>query len=194
MTQKRYTEIPKRQKCINKEHPYDCGAVDVYDDDLQKPQSQININRIADINSEVQRAKDVESSLQNQVNALDSQNYVSYTASDGDTLADILPPTGEADTIYRVGKWDGTQYEPTCYSEYAWHDNQYKLMDVKHYDIDEEPVENSHKLVESDGIKKQINSLFKDNIDFTSVGITEDMFMIVPGLIIMMVQLLSGSI
>lgn len=36
------TKIPRRMKCVNKEHPYDCGAVDVYDDDLQLTQAQIN--------------------------------------------------------------------------------------------------------------------------------------------------------
>ena len=42
MTQKRYTEIPKRQKCINKEEPYIGGAKDIIDDELNKPQDQIN--------------------------------------------------------------------------------------------------------------------------------------------------------
>ena len=34
MTQKRYTEIPKRQKCINKEEPYIGGAEDIIDDGI----------------------------------------------------------------------------------------------------------------------------------------------------------------
>ena len=42
MTQKRYTEIPKRQKCVNKEEPYIGGAVDIVDDDLQLTQAKIN--------------------------------------------------------------------------------------------------------------------------------------------------------
>lgn len=42
MTEIKTTKIPRRMKCVNKEHPYDCGAVDVYDDDLQLTQSQIN--------------------------------------------------------------------------------------------------------------------------------------------------------
>jgi len=37
MTQKRYTEIPKKQKCINKEEPYIGGEVDIVDDTLDKP-------------------------------------------------------------------------------------------------------------------------------------------------------------
>lgn len=39
---KRYTSIPKRQKCINKEEPYIGGAVDIIDDDLQLTQAKIN--------------------------------------------------------------------------------------------------------------------------------------------------------
>lgn len=42
MTQKRYTEIPKRQKCVNKEEPYIGGAVDIIDDDLELTQTRIN--------------------------------------------------------------------------------------------------------------------------------------------------------
>lgn len=42
MTQKRYTEIPKRQKCINKEEPYIGGAKDLIDDELMLTQAQIN--------------------------------------------------------------------------------------------------------------------------------------------------------
>lgn len=42
MTQKRYTEIPKRQKCINKEEPYIGGAKDIIDDELEQPQAVIN--------------------------------------------------------------------------------------------------------------------------------------------------------
>ena len=36
------TKIPRRQKCVDKNHPYIGGAVDVYDDDLQLTQAQIN--------------------------------------------------------------------------------------------------------------------------------------------------------
>lgn len=42
MTQKRYNEIPKRQKCINKEEPYIGGTADIIDDDLMLTQAQIN--------------------------------------------------------------------------------------------------------------------------------------------------------
>ena len=42
MTEIKTTKIPQRQKCVNKEHPYIGGAVDVIDDTLQLTQAQIN--------------------------------------------------------------------------------------------------------------------------------------------------------
>lgn len=36
------TKIPRRQKCVDKNHPYIGGAADVIDDDLQLTQAQIN--------------------------------------------------------------------------------------------------------------------------------------------------------
>ena len=42
MTEIKTTNIPRRQKCVNKEHPYIGGAADVIDDELQLTQAQIN--------------------------------------------------------------------------------------------------------------------------------------------------------
>lgn len=119
------------------------GTEDIIDDASNKTQKEIN--------TEVSDTFDLH---QSEINALDSQNYLSYTAASGQTLADILPTTGAVDTIYRVGKWDGTQYDPTVYSEYAWDANNsvYKLMDVKEYGIDEEPTAGSDNLVKSGGV------------------------------------------
>lgn len=36
------TKIPRRQKCVDKSHPYTSGAVDIIDDELQLTQAQIN--------------------------------------------------------------------------------------------------------------------------------------------------------
>lgn len=36
------TKIPRRQKCVDKQHPYIGGANDIIDDDLQLTQKQIN--------------------------------------------------------------------------------------------------------------------------------------------------------
>lgn len=42
MTNKRYTSIPKRQRCVDKEEPYIGGAEDIFDDAIQLKQSEIN--------------------------------------------------------------------------------------------------------------------------------------------------------
>ena len=42
MTQIKITKIPQRQECVNKEHPYIGGAKDIIDDELGKPQSEVN--------------------------------------------------------------------------------------------------------------------------------------------------------
>ena len=69
MTQKRYNEIPKRQKCVNKEEPYIGGAIDIFDDNLEKPQSQVNQERIEDIAAETRRAQQAESTIDGKIAA-----------------------------------------------------------------------------------------------------------------------------
>ena len=81
------------------------------------------------------------------------QYYVSVEADaltvDATTL---LPAAGQKDTIYRVGKWDGTQYATNYYCEYAWDGEQYVLLSVKQPGIDDEPTVASSNLVKSGGI------------------------------------------
>ena len=124
------SNIPNRLKNPSKEHPYVAGAVDIYDDTLGKPQSQVNQERIEDIAEETQRAQAEENLLQGEINALDSQNYVTVATYAG------LPDLGAVDTIYRVSNWDGTQVDATKYAEYAWNNTgidqgEYVLLDVK---------------------------------------------------------------
>ena len=97
------------------------GVEDIVDDVSGKTQAEIN----TDINSTL-------TTHQNEINTLNSQNYESVTATEQTTAAtDVLPATGEADTIYRVGSWDGAQYDATCYSEYAWKGDAYIHLSTK---------------------------------------------------------------
>lgn len=83
-----------------------------------------------------------------------SQEYKTYEATDQTTdITDILPSTGEADTIYRVGSWDGTQYDAGYYSEYAWSttSSAYVFLKKDNVGIDEEPTPGSSKSVTSGG-------------------------------------------
>ena len=101
MTQKRYTEIPKRQKCVNKEEPYIGGAVDIVDDTLGKPQSQVNQERIEDvatldgkIGAEKTRAEGVESGLNNRLGTVEQLAEISIGGGDAQiaTGADFTNP------------------------------------------------------------------------------------------------------
>ena len=88
------------------------------------------------------------------------QEFVSVVATPQTTSAtSLLPATGSADTIYRVGCWDGTQYDENCYSEYAWNGSAYIKVSTKNAGIDAVPTPNSHKLVESGGVYSSIKDL-----------------------------------
>jgi len=96
-------------------------------DDLQnKKQSQIN----EEVGEELVLHT-------NRLNALTGQNYVTVVATQSTTVADIptlINASGEgeqADTLYRVGFWDGSAYVADKYTEYAWNGTAYVILDVK---------------------------------------------------------------
>lgn len=107
----------------------------IFDDSKGKSQAEVN----ADID-------DTLALHQSEINALDSQNYVTV-----DTFGD-LPSTGALDTIYRVANYDGTQVVTNKYAEYSWNGTQYKLLDVKDYGIDDEPINGSVNLINNRGV------------------------------------------
>ena len=96
-------------------------AQEVLDISKNKKQSQINA--------------ETDTTLANHASAiqgLNSQNYETYTATDQTTVeTDVLPAKGSEDTIYRLGNWDGTQYDVTCYSEYSWNGSAYVHISTK---------------------------------------------------------------
>lgn len=83
-----------------------------------------------------------------------AQQYVSVSANSGTTsVTSLLPATGEADTTYRVGNWDGTQYDTHSSSEYAWDGMQYILLSVRdQLPIDNVPTADSDNPVKSGGV------------------------------------------
>ena len=83
--------------------------------------------------------------------------YVTAVATAQTTsVTQVLPATGSTDTVYRVGKWDGTQYDATVYSEYAWFGSQYKLLATKEYGIDTTPTAGSENLITSGAVAASI--------------------------------------
>lgn len=154
-----------------------CGTDDVIDDVKGKKQSQINTEVYNAIQNEIERATEAENDRYtksevykkeetynktelNNLITTPSQEYETYVATDQTTAAtDVLPATGEADTIYRVGNWDGTQYDTTCYTEYAWNGSVYVSLNTKEYGIDDVPTPDSTNLVTSGGIFAKTNGI-----------------------------------
>lgn len=188
MTEIKTNAIPHRLKNVNKQYPYVAGAVDIIDDVKGKTQDVIN--------------KEVDDEFafhQSEINALDSQNYVTVEATDQTSaVTDVLPATGSVDTVYRVGSWDGSQYDPTVYSEYAWDANQsiYRFLDKKQYSIatkDDfiEPDSQSRSKLTDVGAVADVFGHYEDNPEYLMVitdsqkrmgiCITKDLDLIING-------------
>ena len=66
------------------------------------------------------------------LNNLTGEKHESVVATEQtSSVTSLLPVTGEKDTIYRVGKWDGTQYNEEYYSDYAWDGTAYVQLNKK---------------------------------------------------------------
>ncbi len=128
------------------------GADEVIDDNKGKSQQQINAEvdqtlgsggsvdeRIAAAVAPKANSTDVyaksETYNKSELNSMittPEQGFVTVTATDETTdVTDVLPATGAADTVYRVGNWDGSQFDETVYSEYAWNGSQYVHLSTK---------------------------------------------------------------
>ena len=122
------------------------GADQIIDDNENKEQSQINAEvkqalgeggsvdeKIAEeaakhyLKSETYNKTEL-----NNMITTPNQVYETYTATDQTTAAtDVLPATGSANTVYRVGNWDGIQYNDSVFSEYAWNGSTYIKLSTK---------------------------------------------------------------
>lgn len=83
------------------------------------------------------------------------QQYVTVEATSSTrTATDVLPATGAADTVYRVGSWNGSAYDEGCYTEYTWDsaNNRYLKLSVKQVGMDNVPTYNSRKQISSDAV------------------------------------------
>ncbi len=129
------TKIPNRLENSSLTHPYVTGAKDIYDDEAGKPQSQINEELEAAV-EDTYRKNEVynkeESYNKTQLNNMITTPQVQYVTveatSETTDVHSILPEIGAADTVYRVGNWDGTQYNVTCYTKYGWDGTDYVAL------------------------------------------------------------------
>ncbi|MBO7693015.1 MAG: hypothetical protein J6Y28_09700 [Acholeplasmatales bacterium] len=98
------------------------GADEIFDDAKNKKQSVIN--------AEVDSILSTHSSV---IAGLNTQNYVTVTATEETMdVTDVLPSEDQAtDTVYRVGCWNGTEFDESSYSEYAWNGSAYVHVSTK---------------------------------------------------------------
>ena len=108
------------------------GANEIYDDTKGKKQSVVNQETDAALDDRYTKSQTYNKTELNSMITTPNQEYVSVTATDQTTAAtDVLPATGSADTTYRVGNWDGSQFDASVYSEYAWDGSQYVHLSTK---------------------------------------------------------------
>lgn len=108
------------------------GANEVLDDDKNKKQSDINAETDAALEDRYTKEQTYSKSELNNMITTPNQQYVSVMANSQTTAAtDVLPATGSANTVYRVGNWDGSQFDESVYSEYAWNGSQYVHLSTK---------------------------------------------------------------
>lgn len=153
----KFSYIPARLKSAVK-GGFVTGAEDVKDDALGKNQHEINIDTY-------RKGETYSKEQLNHMITTPEQEYLSVTATDQTTsLADVAAliatkyPDGKesADTVYRVGCWDGEQYDTGVYTEYVWDGTQYIPIGIKNPGIDEEPTADSNNLVESGGVQEAL--------------------------------------
>lgn len=98
--------------------------------------------------------------------------YTAEATAQTTAVTDVLPATGAANTLYRVGSWNGTQYSASTYSVYGWYNSAYKLLEVHQVGIDDEPTADSQNLVKSGGVAKKISQLgqYVDRFTFDGAG------------------------
>ena len=159
MTDIKKTPIPQRLKNVSNDHPYVAGAVDIIDDVTGDNQQEIN--------ADTYRKDETYSKEQlNNMITTPEQKYLSVTATvettNVDDIATLIAtkyPDGKesADTVYRVGCWDGEQYDTGVYTEYVWDGIQYIPVGIKNPGIDDEPTPDSNNLVKSEGVFNCVN-------------------------------------
>lgn len=108
------------------------GANEIYDDTKGKKQSVVNQETDAALDDRYTKSQTYSKTELNNMITTPNQEFVTVTATDQTTaVTDVLPATGSADTTYRVGNWDGSQFDASVYSEYAWDGSQYVHLDTK---------------------------------------------------------------
>ena len=110
------------------------GADEIYDDEKGVKQSDINAQVDSALGDRYTKEETYSKDQLDELITTPDVNYVSVVATNATTaVTDVLPATGEADTIYRVSNWNGTQYDPTMYALFAWNGTTYVCLAVRSF-------------------------------------------------------------
>ena len=101
------------------------GADEIYDDAKGAKQSDINAQTDVALANRYTKSETYSKEQLDSLITTPDANYVTVA-----TFAD-LPQTGEANTIYRVSFYDGTQVDASKYALYAWNGATYQLLAVR---------------------------------------------------------------
>ena len=101
------------------------GADEIYDDTKGAKQSDINAQTETALADRYTKAETYSKEQLDSLITTPDANYVTVA-----TFAD-LPQTGEANTIYRVSSYDGSQVDASKYALYAWNGATYQLLAVR---------------------------------------------------------------
>lgn len=152
MAEEKYIKIGGRLHSIATDN-VSLGANEVFDDDKNKKQSDINAETDAALEDRYTKA---ETYSKTQLDSMITTPKIAY--KNYDTYADMIAETNHpAGAIYRVANYDGTQAVTNKYAEYSWDSTQYKLMAVRDYGIDDKPTAGSENLVKSGGVPEALS-------------------------------------
>lgn len=132
-------------------------AKDKYQSEVNQEVSQALADRYTKDNvySKEQTDAKIEAQI---VDVTTREKYATFSATNEDVSIDtILPDPGLEDTIYRVANWDGTEYNTSYWSQYAWVQDtedtgHYVLLAIKNQGLDTTPTPNSLNPVSSGGV------------------------------------------
>ena len=168
-----YSYIPTRLKSAVK-GGHVTGADQVIHDDKGQTVNVLLDNVEAGLQDRYTKSETYNKSELNNMITTPANKVVSTAATALTTdVTEVLPATGSADTIYRVGCWDGTQYTTNVYSEYAWKGTEYQFLCAKDYGMDDTPTENSTNWVKSGGIYKYLEDIISDRLPDYKFALTD---------------------
>ncbi len=120
-------------------------------------QGEINAETDASLADRYTKAETYNKTELNNMVTTPEVEYVNVEATDQTTdISDVLPATGAADTIYKIGSWDGSQYDTSKYSEYTWNGSAYVYLATRDHGVDDKLDGLSHGISSSKAVVEEL--------------------------------------